>query len=83
MRCSLAVAFFGSFFGKGKKNRETCFTTKTRRISFSKEAEIEKRRKGDRKQETGDSFAEIGLAICDLEFGVWDFTHLPNKEISY
>jgi len=41
VRCSLAVAFFGSFFGKGKKNRETCFTTKTRRISFSKEAENE------------------------------------------
>ena len=24
------------------------------------------------RQEAGDSFAEIGLAICDLEFGVWD-----------
>ena len=43
-------------------------------------------RKGDRRRETGDSFAEIGLAIwdlkfwilnfefeiCDLEFGIWD-----------
>ena len=28
MRCSLAVAFFGSFFGKGKKNQKTCFITK-------------------------------------------------------
>ena len=28
------------------------------------------------RQEAGDSFAEIGLAICDLEFGFWDFSHL-------
>jgi hypothetical protein len=28
------------------------------------------------RQEAGDSFAEIGLAICDLEFGIWDFSHL-------
>ena len=33
-------------------------------------------RKGERRQETGNSFAEIGLAICDLEFGIWDFSHL-------
>ena len=33
--------------------------------------EIEKGRKGERRQETGDIFAEIGLTICDLEFGVW------------
>ncbi len=38
---------------------------------ISKEAEAEKRRK-----EAGDSFAEIGLAICDLEFEIWDFSHL-------
>ncbi len=73
MRCSLAVAFFGSFFGKGKKNRETCFTTKTRRISFSKEAEAKtKAEKG--RQETVSR--KLGLAICDLEFGIWDFSHL-------
>ena len=39
-------------------------------------------RKGERRQETGDSFAEIGLAICDLGFGIWDFSHLavrPSK----
>ena len=33
-------------------------------------------RKGDRRKETRDSFAEIGLAICDLEFEIWDFSHL-------
>ena len=43
---------------------------------LSKEIEVEKGRKGERRQETGDSFAEIGLTICDLEFGVWDFSHL-------
>ena len=46
-------------------------------LVISKEAEAEKRRK-----EAGDSFAEIGLAICDLEFEIWDFSHLavrPSK----
>jgi len=33
-------------------------------------------RKGERRQEEGVSFAEIGLAICDLEFEIWDFSHL-------
>ena len=45
-------------------------------LVIGKEAEAEMGRKGERRQETGDSFAEIGLAICDLEFGIWDFSHL-------
>ena len=51
-------------------------------LVISKEAEERGREKRLRKG-AGDSFAEIGLAICDLDFGFWDFTHLPNKEISY
>jgi hypothetical protein len=35
VRCSLAVAFFGSFFGKGKKNRKVGHWS----LVISKEAE--------------------------------------------
>ena len=37
---------------------------------------VKRLRKERLSRKAGDSFAEIGLAICDLEFGIWDFSHL-------
>jgi hypothetical protein len=37
---------------------------------------VKRLRKERLSRKAGDSFAEIGLAICDLGFGVWNFSHL-------
>jgi hypothetical protein len=53
VRCSLAVAFFGSFFGKGKKNRKAghwALVIGHWSLVISKEAKAEKGRKGNRER---------------------------------
>jgi hypothetical protein len=40
VRGSLAVAFFGSFFGKGKKNSQTCFNKNNKDTKNRAEKEL-------------------------------------------
>jgi len=46
VRCSLAVAFFGSFFGKGKKNRKVGHWA----LVIGHWSLVKRLRKGDRKR---------------------------------
>jgi len=59
VRCSLAVAYFGSFFGKGKKNRKVGHRALVKRLRKGES------RQGDRERIAHEFIRGIELRLRD------------------